>query len=253
VTQQMTRHVTRQVIEMGPSGYNIHRISHVNLSSFLVYGPGGAFLVDPGNRGYHIKILETMDELGLEPQLLRLVILTHVHFDHAGAASALRERTGCRIVVHRSEEERLRQGFTPVPGGTRWKARVLVVLGRLVPRLIMSFPGTEPDILSGEEMSLEPYGFPGRLIHTPGHTPGSQVILMESGDLIAGDTMVGLPGRALFPAFAEDSATLLRSWELIRSLPVRIIYPAHGVSVTFDRFREEYQQAIRKYGGKSRE
>lgn len=224
----------------------------MNLSSFLIHRPGEALLVDPGNRGYHAKILETMDALGLEPGMLRLVILTHVHFDHAGAAGALREMTGCRIAVHRSEAERLRKGFTPVPAGTRWKARVLVALGRLASRRIMSFPGTEPDILTGEEMPLEPYGFPGRVIHTPGHTPGSQVVLMENGELLAGDTMIGLPGRALFPAFAEDPSALLRSWDLIHSLPVRIIHPAHGASVSFRRFLEEYPEAVRRYGGAER-
>jgi hydroxyacylglutathione hydrolase len=234
---------------MSSQGYTIQRIPHLNLSSFLVYRTGEALLVDPGNRGYHRKILETMNSLGLDPDMLRLVILTHVHFDHTGAAGALREITGCKIAVHPSEEERLLKGRTPVPAGTRWKAKILARLGSLVARRIMAFPGTTADILTGEEMSLESYGFAGKVIHTPGHTPGSQVILMDNGELIAGDTMIGLPGHELFPPFAEDPAALLKSWEMISKLPVRIIYPAHGVPVTTERFLREYPAAIKKYGG----
>ena len=55
--------------------------------TYLIYRPGEAILVDSGNKGSEEKILKTLKGLGLEPGMLKLLILTHVHFDHAGSAA----------------------------------------------------------------------------------------------------------------------------------------------------------------------
>lgn len=228
--------------------YTLHRIFLGNVSCFLIYRKGEALLVDCGNRGSDRMILDAMAKLELDPGMLRLLILTHVHFDHAGSARRLKELTGCRIVVHRSEADRLRQGRTPIPGGTRWKARALVAVGRVFRRRIMRFPGAEPDLLVDDELDLAPYGFKGRLIHTPGHTPGSMVVWLEGGELLAGDTFFGLEGRLHFPPFAENLPMLMKSWEKLRSLPAATIYPAHGKPFEYTRFLQEWEGAKERYG-----
>jgi glyoxylase-like metal-dependent hydrolase (beta-lactamase superfamily II) len=205
-------------------------------------------LVDCGNRGSEVKILETLKKLRLAPPMLRLLVLTHVHFDHAGSARKLQSITGCRLMVHRSEAERLRNGNTPIPGGTRWKAKWLVAIGRIFRPRIMKFPGADPDILVDTSHPLDAYGFKGKVLHTPGHTPGSMVILMEGGELLAGDTLFGVEGKQHFPPFAEDVPGLLKSWEMIRSLPVTQVYPAHGRSFSHQHFLDEFDGAMKRYG-----
>lgn len=233
---------------MSTADYKVQRIGLVNVSSYLIHRPGEAILVDCGSAGSELKILETIKRLGLEPAMLKLLILTHSHFDHAGSAGRLKELTGCKILVHSSEAERLRKGKSPIPSGTRWKAKLLVAVGRILARKLMKYPGTEPDLLADEFFELGSFGFPGRIIHTPGHTYGSMVVLMEQGELISGDTLFGLANKLHFPPFAEDLPALLRSWEQIRELPVKIIYPAHGHHFSFESFLEEYETAIDRYG-----
>ena len=247
---------------MTSAPYQLHRIFLGNVSCFLVSREQDAWLVDCGNRGSEKRILEAMAGKGLEPGMLRVLLLTHVHFDHAGSARKLKELTGCRVAVHRNEAERLRRGITPIPGGTRWKARVLVFLGRSFRRRIMRFPGVEPDLLLGSDDQTGPEpdllsgpdpepgleGFPGRLIHVPGHTPGSVAVLLDGGELLAGDTFFGLEGKQHFPPFAEDRRLLLNSWEKLRALPAETIYPAHGHSFPFNRFLAEYETALERYG-----
>jgi hydroxyacylglutathione hydrolase len=228
--------------------YKVRRIFLGNVSCFLIHREGEALLVDCGNSGSEGKILQGMENLGLEPQMLRLLILTHVHFDHAGSAGRLRSLTGCRLMVHRSEVERLREGITPIPGGTRWKAKVLTAVGRSFRPKIMRFPGTESDIQVEDTFDLGSFHFPGRVIHTPGHTPGSMVILMDGGELLAGDTFMGLPGKLHFPPFAEDIHSQLNSWDRIRSLPVTTIYPAHGFPFKRRYFLDEFGGAMKRYG-----
>ena len=229
-------------------GYIIRRIPLAKVNAFLVKGVEAAILIDSGPKGSEGIILETLDRLGLGPEDLKLLILTHAHYDHAGSAGRVRDLTGCRILVHRSEADRLRKGVTSIPGGTRWKAKILVALGRPLTRLIASYPGVEPDLLSDEEYDLRPHGIPGSILHTPGHTAGSQVVFLENGEMITGDTMFGIPGKLHFPPFAEDLQLLLNSWQKIRDLPVGQFYPAHGARFSFKSFLDEFEKGLERYG-----
>jgi glyoxylase-like metal-dependent hydrolase (beta-lactamase superfamily II) len=228
--------------------YTLYRIGLVNVSSYLIYRQGEAILVDCGNGGSEIKILESLKKLGLEPEMLRLLVLTHSHFDHAGSAKRLKELTGCKVMIHRSEAGRLSSGHSPIPPGTRWKAKLLVGLGRVFARRMMKFTGTEPDLLVDDMSDLEAFGFPGKVIHMPGHTFGSMIVLMEGGELIGGDTVFGLENKQHFPPFAEDRAALVSSWKKIRHLEVKILYPAHGRPFSYESFLEEYDAAMKRYG-----
>ena len=232
---------------MSSASYKVHRIGLVNVSSYLIYRSGEAILVDCGKSDSEVKILEALKRLGLEPGMLKLLVLTHSHFDHAGSAGRLKELTGCKVMIHRSEADRLSSGFSPIPSGTRWKAKLLVGVGRIFARRLMKYPGAEPDLLVDDLFDLETYGFPGRVIHTPGHTPGSMVVLMKGGELITGDTLFGLDNKQHFPPFAEDLPGLLRSWEKIRKLKVKTFYPAHGRYFSFESFLGEYDAALLRY------
>jgi hydroxyacylglutathione hydrolase len=232
---------------MDPVPFKLHPVRLPNVSCFLVYRPGAAMLVDCGNAGSEQKILSEMQGLGLEPGMLRLLVLTHAHFDHAGSAAQLKALTGCRIVIHRSEASRLQNGFSDLPPGTRWKARLLVGAGRILARRMGRFPAAEPDLLVDREYELVRYGFPGRIIHMPGHTVGSMVVLLEDGTLIGGDTFFGLEGKQHFPPFAEDLPALVESWKRTRELQIGTIYPAHGKRFTWNSFLREYDAALSRY------
>ncbi len=232
---------------MEPPTYQVRRISLEKASAFIIYRSGMAILVDSGKSGSEEKILETLAQLGLESHLLKLLILTHAHFDHAGSAAKLKELTGCKIMVHHSESEQLNAGFTRLPPGTRWKAKLLVGLGRTFARRMGKYPGAEPDLLIQDSFDLKEFGFPGKVIHTPGHTFGSMVVLMDGGELFAGDTLFGVVGKQHFPPFAEDLPALIKSWQHIRTLPVKTIYPAHGPSFPAESFLAEFDHAMKKY------
>jgi len=228
--------------------YTVHRIGLVNVSAYLIYRPGEAILVDSGNAGSDVKIQESMYELGLEPNMLKLVILTHAHFDHAGSAAKLKELTGCQLMIHNKETSRLKKGKTPFPPGTRWKAKILVGLGRTFARRMGKFPPASPDIVVDDSFDLSEFGFPGKVLHTPGHTHGSMVVLLENGELIGGDTLFGVKNKQHFPPFAEDLPALVESWKRIRELPIKTIYPAHGRYFSFDSFLAEFDGAMERYG-----
>jgi len=233
---------------MTEHSYTVHRIGLVNVSAYLIYRPGEAILVDSGNAGSEEKILESMYELGLEATMLKLLIITHAHFDHAGSAGILKELTGCQVMIHRLDVNWLKEGNSPLPPGTRWKAKVLVGLGRNFASKMGKFPPANADVQVEDTFDLLNFRFPGKVIHTPGHTPGSMIVLLDGGELIGGDTFFGVENKQHFPPFAEDLPALVKSWKMIRELAVKTIYPAHGKSFSFDSFLEEYDGAIERYG-----
>ena len=91
-----------------------------------------------------------------------------------------------------------------------------------------------------DNQNLDVFGLKIRTISTPGHTPGSMVVLMEEGEMLTGDSLFGLAGKRIFPPFAEDPAALMESWKLISNMDVRRFFPAHGASISPERFLDEF-------------
>jgi glyoxylase-like metal-dependent hydrolase (beta-lactamase superfamily II) len=94
--------------------------------------------------------------------------------------------------------------------------------------------------LRDEVFSLVDFGIPGRAIPTPGHSPGSVSILLDSGEAFVGDlAMNRLPLRRSpgLPIFADDPDEVIRSWHRLLELGVKIVYPAHGKPFPADVMR----------------
>jgi len=95
--------------------------------------------------------------------------------------------------------------------------------------------------LGDEGLALDVYGIPGKVIYTPGHSPGSVSVLLETGDVFVGDMAMNKfplrfgPGM---PIFAEDMAKLEKSWKLLLDAGAKTIYPAHGESFSVDVIRK---------------
>jgi glyoxylase-like metal-dependent hydrolase (beta-lactamase superfamily II) len=143
--------------------------------------------------------------------------------------------TGAPVVSHRLEAVRLAEGKTA-------EASPVTRFGALVARIIGS-PPIEPvkaDILVDDTLDLRPFGVAGKLIHTPGHTIGSLTVVLDNGEMIAGDLFNGKAGwrrsskRAGRPFFAYDLDQLAVSLRKIASLKPSIIYNSHGVPVDAD-------------------
>ncbi len=74
------------------------RTSH-SIASFLVEDTDGYTLVESGPYSTHKTLLEALDELAVDPSDIHTLLLTHIHFDHAGAAWWWAER-GTQVYVH---------------------------------------------------------------------------------------------------------------------------------------------------------
>jgi glyoxylase-like metal-dependent hydrolase (beta-lactamase superfamily II) len=96
-------------------------------------------------------------------------------------------------------------------------------------------------VIGNEGISLDEYGIPGKVIHTPGHSSGSVSILLKTGEAFVGDmAMNKFPLRFSpgLPIFAEDSVKLNESWKSLLDQGAKMIYPSHGEPFSADIIRK---------------
>jgi glyoxylase-like metal-dependent hydrolase (beta-lactamase superfamily II) len=199
----------------------------VKMINAFIIRDEGTILVDSGYPGSEDAILEKLREIGGSPEDIRLIVLTHGHADHAGSAAALREKTGAKVAVHRLDAEKVREGRQGKLHPTGITGRILgLFLGR---EAISRYPALEPDILIDECLELEEFGVRGRVIHTPGHSPGCVSVLLKNGDAITGDLIFPsiLSGKPSLPFWADDPAEAQRSIKKLIDITTGKIYIAH--------------------------
>lgn len=191
----------------------------------------GTIMVDSGVPRSARAFAKALEKLSIEPVDIKLIIITHGHFDHLGSANTIREQTGAKVALHQADKEQLEKDkMTWPPGTTPWGK---ISRGLFKPMMsFLRFELPQVDILLGDEgFSLEAYGISGRIIHTPGHTPGSVTVLLDTGDAFVGCmAQNSLPFclRPRLPIYAQDIEKVKESWRVLIAEGARTIYPGHG-------------------------
>jgi glyoxylase-like metal-dependent hydrolase (beta-lactamase superfamily II) len=192
----------------------VHRGGFLQCSSYLIDGPKGAVLVDPGSGSVENEVIEGIRRAGRPLGEVSHLLLTHCHVDHArGAYRFLRH--GVRIVAAPHTAGVLRTG-----GHQVWYE---------YPECVIP---TDVEISFSDGEALDLAGIRVTGVHTPGHTPGCASFLVETadgraafiGDLISGAQ--GNPGWAGSEGFSLE-ATMASVQKLISHAPQRI-YCGHG-------------------------
>ncbi len=149
------------------------------------------FVIDPGWEPD--EILETAEEDGFT---VKGILLTHSHFDHIGALQELVDQTSATVYVHESEVTVLAEHDVKIKAAS-----------------------------DGDKIRLG--NFDISVIHTPGHTPGSQCFLVD-GKLFTGDTLfINACGRCDLPG--SDPEKMYYSLSRLAALDeATIVYPGHN-------------------------
>ena len=191
------------LLEVG-EGLAYRRLGLVNVA-FLGApgaGEGGWVLVDAGLPGTADAIAEAAAERFGEGARPAAIVLTHGHFDHAGALEDLAARWDAPVWAHAAEHPFLDGSTAYPPPDPSAGGGLMAWVAPLYPR--------GPTDVSGRLRALPEDGsVPGapgwRWIHTPGHTPG-HVSLWREGDrtLLAGDAVITTRQESAYAVAAQS-------------------------------------------------
>lgn len=216
----------------------VRRLGSRWINFYLLEEGGRLTLLDAGLPGYWKRLELELRSMGKRLEDIDAVLLTHMHPDHTGLAERVRRASRASVFVHPDDasvvtgevhEERpafLKQGWRPFL--YRYIAHAIshgVTRGTPVAKLSMFADGEVLDV-------------PGRprVIHAPGHTPGSCALLLEkrsilfTGDaVVTMDLLAGVPRPALPPDFVNhDAQRAIESARALQGVAAEIMLPGHG-------------------------
>ena len=224
----------------------VHRLEDVTGSNVVLLADERMAVVDTGISGNGEAIVSYIRKIGRSPSDLRWIIVTHFHFDHSGSAAELHELTGAQIVAHKDETEpgpdgtlllrKGNEGESP-PTWYRWAQRVAGGGGGpRPPREPRRFPDT-PVHETVEHGDVVPCMAGLRIIHSPGHTPGSiSPLLTGPRALFLGDSVLNNIDRLSRPLMWDRSKRrqLDASLHALRDLEADLACFGHGPPLSED-------------------
>jgi endoribonuclease LACTB2 len=186
---------------------NIVNVGYDSTNYYVLGANTNRLLVDVGWPGTLPKLLAMLKRKDISLQDIRYLLITHYHPDHAGLAQEVKAK-GVRLIV-------LEQQLPAIPIlKTYMKPINRYVDIRLHDNLLVTS--------SRSRAFLGSIGIAGEIVSTPGHSDDSVTLVLDDGAAFTGDLPV--------PAFIDESIseTIRQSWDALRALHARMLYPGHG-------------------------
>lgn len=201
---------------------NLYYVGDVDLASYLVATPKGLILINSGVKEDVPIIKKGVEQLGFHYRDIRILLISHAHFDHCEGSAQIIKETGAKYFVMRGDVSLVESGgTTDFQYGSDAS---------------FHFPPAKVDrvLHDGEKVELGGTTLVAHL--TAGHTPGTTTWTMDENE--AGKTLhvviIGSPnvnpgyklvGNQAYPQIAEDYQ---HGFEVLESLRCDIFLGAHG-------------------------
>jgi len=174
-------------------------------------------IIDPGAEAK--LILKTVNNLGLT---ISLIVVTHMHFDHVGALTPVKEGTGAKFTLHEAEAE----------AGLGVFSRML---SSMTGGSFSQLPKPDRLLKDGDTIGIDGLHF--TVLYTPGHSPGG-ISLYGHEIVFTGDALFNYGiGRTDFPGCSYDQLMESIQNKLMTLPDETIVYPGHGPSTTIGEER----------------
>jgi len=205
-------------------------------------------LIDTGLAGEARYILDAIAALGRRPVDLDQIVISHCHADHTGSLAKLVERTDAQVLVHALD--------APVVRGEEQvlEAQISEAERPFFEQITPTVPPAPParvdrELQDGDEVDV---GGPARVVHVPGHTPGSIALFVPSRRaLFTGNTVASIEGKPILGPFNVDPAQAARSLARLAELDFEVACFGHGPALARDASTALRQLAERLGSGRA--
>jgi metallo-beta-lactamase class B len=202
---------------------NTYYVGVRGLSSVLITSPEGHILIDGALPQSAPLIARHVEQLGFKVSDIKLILNSHVHYDHAGGIAELQKLSGAKVIASDSAAKALRTGKVE----------------RNDPQfeVMTPYPGAKSVEALGSRESVEVGKLKLRVMHTPGHTPGGTSWTWTSCEsdrclnVVYGDSLTAVAddsfkysGDQRYPNAAGDMAASIAA---IAATPCDILIAAH--------------------------
>jgi len=188
-------------LELGPFATNCYIVGSESNKEGMI--------IDPGDGAR--QIAKSVEDLGLD---IKLIVLTHGHFDHIGALKEVEEATGAELAIHTDDAFFIQ------------KRPLRTLFG-------FPYPDTPPPdrlLNGGDSIDIGDLNF--LVLHTPGHSPGG-ICLLGPGVVFSGDTLFNYGiGRTDFAGGSYNQLMNSIHTKLMVLPDDTTVYPGHGPDTT---------------------
>jgi len=203
----------------------VERIKMGYANCYLLSGDNGSILIDTCNFKDGPKIYERVKDRNI-----RLVFLTHGHFDHVSSAKYLSKKLNVPIAMNEADIHLIGNGTESILHGNTPLGNIMVFFSQRVLKKA-TFSVFTPEVLLEDGMDLSDYGVKAHVVALPGHTKGSVGVLTEDGCFIVGDAMFNMlrpTGSRLF----EDELVMEQSVDKIHKSGAKTVFVGHGKPIS---------------------
>lgn len=219
------------------------KITYNSTNYYLEPCSNGFLLIDAGWHGKVEKFKNGLKMLGVKPDEIKYILLTHHHHDHVAIVQELKTITNAKLIVHKNQIPYLERGVTNTVDIKQYN-RVLRLIDRFTkPFIKYNYPPitiNNYDTIMFDDINdniLRNIGVDGKIVSTPGHSNDSVSILLDNGTAYVGDlamnikSMKRMSGMPL-PIEAEDFEQVKFSIKNLIHLGANLFYPSHGEVIT---------------------
>ena len=198
---------------------------------YLVDADSELVLIDSGVGYGTNRIEENMRSAGLEPARIWHIIATHCHIDHIGGLSGFVNKYGSKIIAHELD----RAGIA----GENDELTAASMYG------VEYRPVKVDMILKGELETLLLGDTEFNFLHTPGHTPGSISVYIDTMD---GRVLFGQDIHGPFsPSWGSDMMEWRKSMEKLLALEADVLCEGHSGVYKGGKIRKYIESYLKKY------
>ena len=210
------------------------------------YGTGNVYiietddelvLIDTGVPQDYRLLVDRIKSLGRSPVEVGHILLSHFHVDHAGSAAAFKRLSHAKVYAHADDVPYI-QGDDSIssiyPKGVIGRAASLLPIAAAA---LTRVPPVEVDVACADGEVIPILGGL-RVIHAPGHTPGSVAFFWEEeGILFTGDSIINtyhfltLPTIGFSVDFDEAARSICKLVDTVEDEGVRMVCCGHGPMV----------------------